>query len=272
MASINVTNVVVLDNPTAFTNPFQFEITFECLRNLSSDLEWKLTYVGSADSEENDQELDSVLVGPVPLGINRFVFQAPCPDVSRIPDADLIGVTVVLITCSYRSHEFLRIGYYVNNDYDGMTIMRDPSLGGGEDSMDINISDEEEEEEDDNDDEIDGEEGNDGAVAGNSSANDMMAAATNNENAMGDPVNAEQPPAADANGMMKPATAPQQIVLPRDFDVNKVRRIILDGKPRVTRFAIDWDDEEDVLQQQQQVQAAVGVSVESNNMDMDMDM
>lgn len=31
MSLINVTNVEILDNPTKFTNPFQFEITFECL-------------------------------------------------------------------------------------------------------------------------------------------------------------------------------------------------------------------------------------------------
>jgi hypothetical protein len=211
-------------------------------------------------------------VGPVPLGINRFVFQAPCPDVSKIPVNDLIGVTVVLITCSYRSHEFLRIGYYVNNDYDGMTIMADPALTGGDDSMDINISDdEEEEEEDDNE----GSDGNDVVVAagGSSSANENASDAPNNENMDGgaDPANAAQVAVPgegrDANGLVKP----QQIVLPRDFDVNKVRRIILDDKPRVTRFAIDWDDEGDVLQQQQ-VQAAVGVNVASNDMDMDMDL
>ncbi len=26
-------------------------------------------------------------------------------------------MTVVLLTCSYRDHEFIRVGYYVNNDY-----------------------------------------------------------------------------------------------------------------------------------------------------------
>lgn len=40
-----------------------------------SDLEWKIIYVGSAESEEYDQVLDSVLVGPVPAGRHMFVFQ-----------------------------------------------------------------------------------------------------------------------------------------------------------------------------------------------------
>ncbi len=36
MAKVQITNVTVLDNPTAFLNPFQFEITFECLDNLET--------------------------------------------------------------------------------------------------------------------------------------------------------------------------------------------------------------------------------------------
>lgn len=39
------------------------------------DLEWKIIYVGSAESDAFDQVLDSVLVGPVPLGRHTFVFQ-----------------------------------------------------------------------------------------------------------------------------------------------------------------------------------------------------
>lgn len=42
---------------------------------LTLDLEWKIIYVGSAESEEYDQVLDSVLVGPVPAGRHMFVFQ-----------------------------------------------------------------------------------------------------------------------------------------------------------------------------------------------------
>ena len=42
---------------------------------LPTDLEWKLIYVGSPESEKYDQVLDSVLVGPVAPGSYRFVFQ-----------------------------------------------------------------------------------------------------------------------------------------------------------------------------------------------------
>jgi histone chaperone ASF1 len=106
-----------LDNPTCFTNPFQFEITFECLQELDDDLEWKVLYVGSAQDASRDQILDEILVGPVPVGTNKFVLQADAPDPTKLAPEDLLGVTVVLVTCSYREREFVRVGYYVNNEY-----------------------------------------------------------------------------------------------------------------------------------------------------------
>lgn len=48
---------------------------YEMFCFLTLDLEWKIIYVGSAESEEYDQVLDSVLVGPVPAGRHMFVFQ-----------------------------------------------------------------------------------------------------------------------------------------------------------------------------------------------------
>ena len=43
-----------------------------------------------------------------------------------IPPEDLLGVTVVLITCSYKEKEFIRVGYYVNNGYDDQALQEDP--------------------------------------------------------------------------------------------------------------------------------------------------
>lgn len=44
-------------------------------------------------------------------------YQADPPNVARIPENDAIGVTVVLLTCSYRAQEFIRVGYFINNEY-----------------------------------------------------------------------------------------------------------------------------------------------------------
>ncbi|TYK02739.1 putative histone chaperone ASF1A [Cucumis melo var. makuwa] len=92
----------------------------------SVDLEWKLIYVGSAEVETYDQLLECVLVGPVNVGNYRFVLQADPPDPSKIPEEDIIGVTVLLLTCSYMGQEFIRVGYYVNNDYDDEQLREEP--------------------------------------------------------------------------------------------------------------------------------------------------
>merc|ERR1719266_1281663 len=105
---------------------FEFEITFECTEDLPEDLEWKIIYVGSAESEEFDQILDTVYVGPVPEGRHKFVFTADPPNPQKIPVSDVVGVTVILLTCSYRSQEFIRVGYYVSNEHTDPELQETP--------------------------------------------------------------------------------------------------------------------------------------------------
>ncbi|KAK1757280.1 ASF1 like histone chaperone-domain-containing protein [Echria macrotheca] len=126
MSVVSLLGVNVMNNPAKFTDKYEFEITFECLEPLEKDLEWKLTYVGSAQSDNYDQELDSLLVGPIPIGVNKFVFEADPPDTKRIPIDELLGVTVILLTCAYDGREFVRVGYYVNNEYESEELTNDP--------------------------------------------------------------------------------------------------------------------------------------------------
>ena len=39
---------------------------------------------------------------------------------------DIIGVTVILLTCSYLSREFVRVGYYVNVEYRDEELKENP--------------------------------------------------------------------------------------------------------------------------------------------------
>lgn len=105
-----------MDNPTSFTCPFQFEVTFECLDNLQDDLEWKVSYVRDPQEDASgDLILCEILVGPVVTGVHSFLL---CADAPRRQDLRfLLGVTALLVTCSYRDQEFCRIGYYVNNEH-----------------------------------------------------------------------------------------------------------------------------------------------------------
>jgi histone chaperone ASF1 len=61
MSVVTLLDVKVVNNPAPFDAPYKFEITFESLENLQKDLEWKLTYVGSAQRYVDSSHLRSSL-------------------------------------------------------------------------------------------------------------------------------------------------------------------------------------------------------------------
>lgn len=65
-------------------------------------------------------------MGPIPIGVNKFIFEADPPNLARLPSSEILGVTVILLTCSYDEREFVRVGYYVNNEYDSEELNADP--------------------------------------------------------------------------------------------------------------------------------------------------
>lgn len=126
MSAISLVNVQLLNNPAKFTDDFKLEITFECTEQLKHDLEWKLTYVGSSKSADHDQVLDSILVGPIPLGVSKFVMECPPPNHEVIPQQEVVSVTVMLLSGLYNDKEFVRVGYYVNNEYEKEEYKEEP--------------------------------------------------------------------------------------------------------------------------------------------------
>ncbi|SPO45928.1 Histone chaperone ASF1 [Moesziomyces antarcticus] len=126
MSIVHLQSVEILNAEARFEDAYIFKITFECISPLQDDIEWRLVYVGSAGDEKYDQELDNCMVGPVPVGVNSFEFEAAAPSPSKIPPEDLLGVTVILLTASYRDQEFIRVGYYVNNAYESEELRENP--------------------------------------------------------------------------------------------------------------------------------------------------
>ena len=54
---------------------------------------------------------------------------APAPQHHLLPSLsheDILGVTVIIITASYRDKEFVRVGYYVNTYYEDDAMMQEP--------------------------------------------------------------------------------------------------------------------------------------------------
>lgn len=82
--------------------------------------------MGSAEDETRDQELDAVLLPANNPGRFKFVLQVDAPKPSLIPASDLIGVTIILLTCSYKEAEFVRVGYYVSNEYPTAELNENP--------------------------------------------------------------------------------------------------------------------------------------------------
>ena len=69
------------------------------------------------------------LVGPIPAGINAFDFTASAPAHHLLPSTEpdeILGVTVIIITASYRDKEFVRVGYYLNTYYEEEEYKENP--------------------------------------------------------------------------------------------------------------------------------------------------
>ena len=58
---------------------------------------------------------------------SSYFNQGDAPNHNQLPVSDIVGVTAVLLTCSYKdSQEFLRVGYYVNVEYDSPELNENP--------------------------------------------------------------------------------------------------------------------------------------------------
>jgi histone chaperone ASF1 len=114
MVQIRVNSVKIINNPCAIGQPIELEIEFMChAPGLNEDLEWQLVYVING----KDDVLDSVIVGPVSIGLNKFSFSAPAPSLDNVPNSDLMDMSAVILSAFYRNVEFIRVGYYVKNEY-----------------------------------------------------------------------------------------------------------------------------------------------------------
>ncbi len=127
MASINILNIIPKTTKNKFTDPFSFEIIFEVLSELTKEMEWKMIYIGSAEDTKYDQILETIEIdGPFHLGSMRFEFTGEAPDISKIPESEILGVTAIILCCTYNNQEFFRCGYYLNNIYDNEEMNLNP--------------------------------------------------------------------------------------------------------------------------------------------------
>ena len=118
MASIQLLQIRMNSpNPALYTDPFTFAFTVNVIDSLSEDLEVLFVWVGSADNPANDQKLEELIYGPLQLGTNVFVAEVPPPRYDIIPECDILGETLLLVSLRYCDDEFFRISYWVNVSY-----------------------------------------------------------------------------------------------------------------------------------------------------------
>ena len=84
-------------------------------------------YIGQASNPAFDLVLQDAVMDCSQAGQLKFNLTAPAPQPARLNDADVVGVTAVLLTCSYKDNqEFVRVGYYVNVEYDSAELNEQP--------------------------------------------------------------------------------------------------------------------------------------------------
>ena len=112
-------------NPSTMNDGYSFEIYINVQEQLQEDIDIKIIYVGSSYSRDYDQILEDISVGPLNIGLNKFTITTEPVDFSPIPESELLGNTLLLISCMYREKEFCRVGYYVNNELEGIDPLVD---------------------------------------------------------------------------------------------------------------------------------------------------
>ncbi len=77
-------------------------------------------------------------MGPVQYGVMQFEIevtnlflvnkfkQSNPPNWSAIPQDEILGVTAIIISVSYKEQEFFRVGYYVYNTYSDQELIENP--------------------------------------------------------------------------------------------------------------------------------------------------
>lgn len=118
MSKVRVTNIQLPHVKSPFNSPIKLSIEFEALAPLAQELHWKVIYIGSANSCQHDQVLESFSFPVTALGACSFQVDVAAPDHRLIPTFDdLLGATLLMISAVYNESEFFRCSYFVYNNF-----------------------------------------------------------------------------------------------------------------------------------------------------------
>jgi histone chaperone ASF1 len=115
---LRITNILLSDKSEPFLSPINLEIFYETFSTLQLPVTFKIIYIGSIESSQYDQILLSLEKPITHIGEEKLSLMAVSPNPDLIPTLeDLLGMSALMVSCSYNNQEFFRCSYYVRNDY-----------------------------------------------------------------------------------------------------------------------------------------------------------
>ncbi|AFP65448.1 ASF1 like histone chaperone (nucleomorph) [Chroomonas mesostigmatica CCMP1168] len=118
MKPLDILSIKVKNNFINVENFFVFEIFYEVKKILKKDFELKITYVISPNDKKQDQELGVFLISAKKLGKFKMPITVHPPSYFNFVLEKILGITIILLDFRYENKEFIRIGYYINNEVD----------------------------------------------------------------------------------------------------------------------------------------------------------
>lgn len=113
-----ITNILINGNPEPFTSKINLEIHYDSLQNFKTPINFKIIYIGSIESSHHDQILISLEKKNIKIGEDKLYLTLDPPKKHLIPSLeDLLGMSALMVSCSFKNNEFFRCSYYVRNDY-----------------------------------------------------------------------------------------------------------------------------------------------------------
>lgn len=116
---IEILGVKITENSIGVKDTLKFQILFELKENLKEKLGVKFVYIHSPTNEKKDEELDIYEIPGNRIGKFKVTFLVKPPKIFLKGLPSIFGITLLLIQFKYKTFEFTRVGFYVNNELKG---------------------------------------------------------------------------------------------------------------------------------------------------------
>lgn len=116
------------DNPGNYCSPLKWRVRVDSAATLTEPISISFVWVGSCTSSDYDQPLDSFEVGPLSQGVTEFELECDAPNPEQVPQDELVGLTILIISFQFRQQEFLRVAYYTQVAYLEESLNKNPPI------------------------------------------------------------------------------------------------------------------------------------------------